>query len=118
ANEPDPGVRAAIEQGRNELTEAELGSLYRELLDRQHHCTTALGWSSYSEMCAECKSIDLAVLHGQTAAFSAESEGGLPAVLGPEVRRTLGIELSELRRSDLARFSRAPEQDRQFPADR
>jgi hypothetical protein len=118
ANEPDAAVRAAIEQTRNELTETELGSLYRELLDRQHRGTTALGWSSYSEMCAECKSIDLAGLHGETAAFGAASEGGLPGILGPEVRRTLGIELSELRRSDLARFFRAPEEDRQFPAGR
>ena len=33
------------------------------------------GWSSYSEMCAECKSIDLAALHFQTAAFNADSDG-------------------------------------------
>src|SRR6185437_242174 len=60
ANEPDPEVRADIEWARNELTESELGTLYRELLERQHRCTAALGWSSYSEMCAEVKSIDLA----------------------------------------------------------
>ena len=38
-------------------------------------------------------------------------------MLEPEVRRTLGIELAELRRSDLPRFFRAPEEDGQFPAD-
>jgi hypothetical protein len=118
ANEPDAEVRAAIEWTRNELTESELGALYRELLERQHHCTAALGWSSYSEMCAECKSIDLAALHFQTAAFNADSDAGFPAMLEPEVRRTLGIELAELRRSDLSRFFRAPEEDAQFAAQR
>ncbi|MGZ4284016.1 MAG: hypothetical protein ACXVHB_07555 [Solirubrobacteraceae bacterium] len=118
ANEADAEVRAAIEWARNELTEHELGALYREVLERQHQCTAALGWSSYSEMCAECKSIDLAALHFQTAAFNAESEAGFPAMLEPEVRRTLGIELAELRRSDLSRFFRAPEEDVQFAADR
>lgn len=118
ANEPDAEVRAAIERKRNELTESELGSLYRELLEHQHRCTIALGWSSYVEMCLECKSLDLAALHFQTQAFSVDSEARFPDVVEPELRRTLGIELAQLRRSDLARFFRAPEQDAQFPADR
>jgi len=118
ANEPDADVRADIEWARNELTESELGTLDRELLERQHRCTAALGWGSYSEMCAEVKSIDLAALHFQTAAFNADSEARFPAVLGPEVQRTLGIDLAQLRRSDLVRFFRAPEEDGQFPADR
>ena len=117
ANEPDAEVRATIEWARNEATESELGGLYREMLERRHRCTAALGWSSYSEMCAECKAIDLAALHVQTAAFNAGSDAGYPAMLEPEVRRTLGIELGELRRSDLTRFFRAPEEDGQFPAD-
>jgi hypothetical protein len=118
ANEPDAELRAAIERKRNELTESELGGLYRELLERQHQCTIDLGWSSYAEMCSECKSLDLAALHVQTHAFSVDSEARYPALLEPEVRRTLGLELAELRRSDLTRFFRAPEEDRQFPADR
>src|ERR1700755_885030 len=36
ANEPDAEVRAEIEWARNELTETELGGLYREMLERQH----------------------------------------------------------------------------------
>lgn len=118
SNEPDADVREAIDCARNELTETELGDLYRELLERQHRCTSALGWDSYSEMCADCKSIDLAALHFQTAAFNTDSEAGFPTLLGPEVRRTLGIELADLRRSDLPRFFRAPEEDGQFAAQR
>ncbi len=116
ANEPDAEVRAAIEWARNELTENELGGLYREMLERQHRASAELGWSSYSEMCTECKAIDLASLHSQTAAFNADSDAGYPAMLEPEVRHTLGIELAELRRSDLLRFFRAPEEDAQFAA--
>jgi hypothetical protein len=118
ANEPDAALRAAIERARNELTESELGSLYRELLERQHACTAALGWDSYSEMCAECKAIDLGGLHGQTAAFNVASGDGYPTLLAPEVQRTLGIGLEELRRSDFPRFFRAAGEDEQFPADR
>jgi hypothetical protein len=117
ANEPDAEVRAEIEWARNELTESELGGLYREMLERQHGATAALGWGSYSEMCAECKALDLAALHVQTAAFNADSDAGYPAIFEPELRRTLGIELAELRRSDLTRFFRAPGEDAQFPED-
>src|SRR6478672_6452872 len=97
ANEPAADVRATIEWARNELTETELGCQYREMLERQHACTAALGWGNYSEMCADCKAIDLAALHFQTAAFNADSDAGFPAMLAPEVRRTLGIELADLR---------------------
>lgn len=116
SNEPDAEVRATIEWARNELTENELGGLYREILERQHRASAELGWGSYSEMCAECKAIDLAALHFQTTAFNADSDAGYPAMLEPEVRHTLGIGLDELRRSDLVRFFRAPEEDAQFAA--
>ena len=118
ANEPDPEVRAAIERARNDLIARELGPLHRELIERQHECTRALGWDSYRSMCAECKAIDLAGLQRQTAAFSAASDASFSQVIEPEIRRTLGIGLEGLRRSDLSRFFRAPEQDGQFPAPR
>ncbi|HEY1508751.1 MAG TPA: hypothetical protein VGF93_07120 [Solirubrobacteraceae bacterium] len=118
ANEPDGAIRAAIERARNELTESQLGALYRELLERQHAGTAALGWDSYSEMCADCKAIDLGGLHTQTEAFNIASEAAYPSLLAPEVKRTLGIELDELRRADFPRLFRAAGEDEQFPADR
>jgi hypothetical protein len=69
-------------------------------------------------MCGHCKRIDLRALSGQTAAFSRDSTASYPRVLEPELRRTLGIGMSELRRSDLPRFFRAAEHDRNFPAER
>jgi hypothetical protein len=118
ANEPDAARRALIEEARLELIERDLGPLHRELIDRQHHSATELGWSSYREMCEECKSTDLGALHEQTAAFAAESETAYPELLDPELRRTLDLSLGELRRSDLSRFFRAADQDRHFPAER
>ena len=118
ANEPDAGRRALIETGRLELIERELGPLYHDLVERQHECATGLGWGSYREMCAECKSLDLDSLRDQTAAFAAGSETSYPELLEPELERTLGIGLSELRRSDLPRFFRVAEQDTHFPAER
>jgi hypothetical protein len=67
-------------------------------------------------MCAELKALDLIGLHAQTEQFSAATEQGYGRVLEPELRRALGIEsLGQLRRSDLPRFFRAPEQDGCFP---
>jgi hypothetical protein len=118
ANEPDPGAREAIERAHLELTERELGALYRELIDRQHESAAALGWDSYREMCADCKSIDLADLERETLAFTAATGASFREVVDPALRRTLGFGLDRLRRSDLPRFFRAPDEDRHFPADR
>jgi hypothetical protein len=118
ANEADAGRRGQIEEAVLSATESELGPLHRELIDRQHERASELGWASYADMCSDCKGVDLAALSGQTAAFSAASASVYPRVLEPELRRTLGIGLPELRRADLPRFFRAAEQDRQFPAGR
>lgn len=118
ANEPDGDRRSLIERARLEVTERELGALYRERIDAQHECAVLLGWSSYGEMCEQCKSLDLAGLQVQTAAFSDRSEASYADVLEPELQRTLGIGLPELRRSDLSRFFRAQEEDEVFPAGR
>jgi hypothetical protein len=118
ANEPDPGRRQEIEQAQLALTETRLGPLHRDLLHTQHRCAAELGWSSYREMCEECKGVDLAGLAGQTAAFSNATAPAFPELLEPELRRAVGRRLDELRRADLPRFFRATEQDRHFPADR
>jgi hypothetical protein len=118
ANEPDAGRRALIEAARVELVESELGTLYRELLERQHDCARTLGWRSYVEMSGDCKGVDLAALAAQTAEFSAATERVYPRLLEPEVRRTFGFGLDRLRRADLSRFFRAPDEDRRFPAER
>lgn len=118
ANEPDSGRRAEIEAGLLAATEEQLGPFHRELIERQHASATELGWTSYVDMCEHCKGIDLKSLSEQAAAFTRNSDDGYPRVLEPELRRTLGIGMSELRRSDLPRFFRAAEQDRYFPAER
>jgi hypothetical protein len=118
ANEPDADVRAEIEHARLELTERELGGLYRELIEHQHDCARRLGWSSYSAMCSECKAVDYEALHAQTLAFSAASEASYAGVVDPVLERALGFGLDRLRRADIPRFFRAPDLDRQFPSER
>jgi len=118
ANEADADRRAEIEAALLAATRERLGPRHRELIECQHACATDLGWASYAAMCAYLKRIDLEALSGQTAAFSRASAQTYPRVLGPELRRTLGIDMSELRRADLPRFFRAAEQDRHFPAGR
>jgi hypothetical protein len=118
ANEPDPERRALIERARLGAIGGELGHLHRELIERQHECAHKLGWASYREMCAECKELELGRLHTQCGAFSAATESRYSEVLEPELRRTLGYGLGELRRSDLSRFFRQPGADGAFPVDR
>jgi hypothetical protein len=118
ANEPDAGRRAEIERALLVATDEQLGRHYRELIERQHDCAVELGWASYVEMCEHCKGIDLTALSEQTAAFAQASAPSYPRVLDPELRRTLGIGIDELRRADLPRFFRASEQDRHFPSAR
>jgi hypothetical protein len=116
ANEPDAERRAEIERAVLAATREDLGAYYQELIESQHACARELGWASYADMCAHCKGIDLKALSEQTAAFSAASAASYPQILDPELRRTLGIGLDELRRADLPRFFRAVEHDRHFPA--
>jgi len=118
ANEADAARRAEIEAALLAATRDQLGPHHRELIERQHACATELGWASYADMCAYLKRIDLRALSTQTAAFADASAPSYPQVLEPELRRTLGIDMSELRRADLPRFFRAAEQDRHFPAAR
>ncbi len=118
ANEPDAGRRAEIEQQRLAATDERLNPLYYELISRQHDHAALLGYGSYREMCQESKGIDLTELRAQTDAFAAATADDYPAVLEPEVRRTLGFGMRDLRRSDLPRFFRAADEDGLFPADR
>ena len=118
ANEADPGRRAEIERALLTATDKQLGSHYRERIERQHACATDLGWSSYADMCEHCKGIDLGALAGQTAAFTRDSAEWYPRLLEPELRSTLGIGFGELRRADLPRFFRAAKQDPHFPGAR
>ena len=116
ANEPDAERRAEIERAVLAATRADLGPHYQELIESQHACARELGWASYADMCAHCKGIDLKALSEQTAAFSAASAASYPQILDPELRRTLGIGLDELRRADLPRFFRVVEYDHHFPS--
>jgi hypothetical protein len=118
ANEPDAERRALIEASRLLVTDEQLNPLYRELIERQHATARELGYESYAQLCATCKSVDLGGLAAQTASFSAATEPVFEPLLDPELRRTLGIGLGELRRSDLPRFFRDPDEDANFPADR
>ncbi len=118
ANEADASRRAAIEAALLAATRDPLGPHHRELIERQHACATELGWASYADMCAHLKRIDLRALSTQTAAFADASAPSYPRILEPELRRTLGIDMSALRRADLPRFFRAAHQDRHFPAAR
>jgi hypothetical protein len=118
ANEPDASVREEIERARLSVTAERLNPLYRELIEGQHETARALGYRNYRELCERCKGIDLAGLARQTGAFTTATDAQFGEVLEPELRRELGIGMTELRSADLPRFFRAVDEDRHFPAPR
>ncbi len=115
-NEPDAARREAIELARMQATDERLNPLYREAAERRQAVSRTLGYANYRELCAVTKALDLEALHRQTEAFARATDADYPRLLDPEVRRTIGIGVDELRRSDLPRFFRAPEEDGRFPA--
>jgi hypothetical protein len=118
ANEPDAARRAAIEAARIAATESEINPIAGEMLERVHALAGELGWPSYRAMCEALKGIDLDALRGQTRAFLRATDDRYEPLVDPELRRTLGFGLAELRRSDLARFFRVAEADALFPEER
>jgi len=116
ANEADAERRAQIERARLEAIETQLNGLYAELIGTHHELARQLGFTSYRELCARCKRIDLGDLQEQTSAFTRRTGPRYPEVVDQPLRAALGFGLEALRRSDIGRFMRAPELDSAFPA--
>jgi len=115
ANEPDSERRAALEAARLELLAEQLNPLHLEVLERTHSLIGELGWGSYADACAELSGIDLDRLAAQARRFLEATDPVYTAVMDPELERVLGMPLAAIRRSDLARFFRAPDLDAAFP---
>jgi hypothetical protein len=118
ANEADAERRAALEEARLERLETDLNPLHRAALERAHELSRELGWPSYRDMYSDLRGIDLEDLARQTGAFVAATDSTYAGVLDPELERTTGLRLGELRRSDLPRFFRAADLDGRFPDER
>jgi hypothetical protein len=118
ANEPDPDRRAAIDLARCEATEDALNPLHRDRIALQHSLAGELGYPSYRDLYATLKRVDFDALAEQTEAFTAATDDQYPRLLEPELRRTVGLGVDELRRSDLARLFRSTDADSAFPGER
>jgi hypothetical protein len=118
ANEPAATRRAAIEDARLAMTEAELTPLARESLERQDALARELGWRSVVGMCSELSGIDLEALGHDAEAVLIGTAARYQEIVEDPLRRALGTGLAETRRSDLPRFFRFAEADDRFPADR
>lgn len=118
ANEPEQDRREAIEQARLALIESELNPLYRQALERVHDLARKLDWSSYRAMYEDLSGIDYVSLERKAHAFSEASEEHFEPIVGPEIKRHLGLGLDRLRRSDIPHFFRSPKHDRLFPPEK
>jgi hypothetical protein len=118
ANEEDAERRAEIEAARNAVLAERLNPLHLEALDRGHAACADLGWPSYLDAYSDVRGLDLRALAGRLDDFARATEGEYASTVDPELERTVGRRLAELRRSDLARFFRASDLDELFPGER
>jgi hypothetical protein len=118
ANEPDSERRAEIEAARNGVLAERLNPLYLERLERSHAACMELDWPSYLDAYSDVRALDLRALARRLDHFVAKTEAGYARTVDPELERTVGRRLGELRRSDLARFFRASQLDQLFPGER
>ena len=115
ANEPDSERREALQQGRLELLEERINPLHEEALQRVHTLVRELGWSSYAEACAQLSGIDLHDLAAQARRLLEATDPVYESIMDPQLERVLECKLAAVKRSDLARFFRAPDLDTSFP---
>ena len=118
ANEPDPGRRAEIEAARNGVLAERLNPLHLEALESVRAACSDLGWPSYLDAYSDVRDLDLRALAAELERFAAATYPGYAGIVDPELERTVGVRLSELRRSDLVRFFRAAHLDGLFPGER
>jgi hypothetical protein len=118
ANEPDAERRAEIEAARNQVLAHRLNPLHREALERAHRACSDLGWPSYLDAYSDVRALDIRELAQRLESFARATEAEYAPTVDPELELTAGLRLGELRRSDLARFFRAPHLDGLFPDDR
>jgi hypothetical protein len=118
ANEPDSERRAAIEAARDAVLAERLNPLHLEALESVHTACAELGWPSYVDAYSDVRALDLRALAGELDRFAEATEPAYSGILDPELERTVGLTLGELRRSDLVRFFRAAHLDGLFPGER
>jgi hypothetical protein len=118
ANEPDAERRAQIEAARNAVLVDRLNPLHLEGLQTVHAACAELGWPSYLDAYSDLRALDLRALAVQLGRFAEATEAGYARTVDPELERTVGRSLDQVRRSDLVRFFRASHLDELFPSDR
>jgi hypothetical protein len=118
ANEPDADRRAEIETARNAVLAERLNPLHHEALESVHAACVELGWPSHLDAYSDVRALDLRALARELDRFAEATEPSYAHIVDPELERTVGLALDELRRSDLVRFFRAPHLDGLFPGER
>jgi hypothetical protein len=118
ANEPDADRREAIENGRLRVLAERLNPLHLEALERVHAACLEVGWPSYLDAYSDVRALDLRELAGRLEEFARATEADYASTVDPDLKRTVGGGLADLRRSDLARFFRAAHLDGLFPGER
>jgi hypothetical protein len=118
ANEPDAARRAEIESARNQVLAERLNPLHRGALDAAHAACRELGWPSYLDAYSDLRAIDLRKLANRLGEFARATAADYPRIVDPELERTVGLRLGDLRRADMPRVFRAPHLDGRFPSQR
>jgi hypothetical protein len=118
ANSTDRAERLALDAARASLVERELAPLRRERLQQEKDFVESLSVAGgYIPTFEALSGIDLAGLAAECSAFLSDTEAMWSDRLPPAVKRSIGVPVRELMRSDALALFRAREFDRFFPGE-
>jgi hypothetical protein len=114
ANSADRAYRAELDDARGAAAAANLNPIREERFEAERNEVATLGVGDYVETIAWLADIDLDALGRQAQTFLADTADMYRDSLARLVKRRLGVEVEELRRSDTSWTFRANEFDAAF----
>lgn len=116
ANTRDRKLRLALDAARSELVEREHAPLRRERLQRERDYIESLGVAAdYNSSFEAVTGISLGALAGSCRAFLRDTQSMWDDTLPGVLKKSLGLRVSEAKRSDALALFRASEYDAAFP---
>ena len=116
ANATDRAERLMLDRARSTLVARELAPIRRERFDREREVVARLDVApSYIEAIEQVSALPLRLLATQCEAFLGDTRDMSRDLLAYTLKRELGVDADDARRSDGLALARAPEFDGAFP---
>jgi hypothetical protein len=114
-NEKDGKRRAEIETARAAVWKATLNPILERKEKEAQRLARELGYPSYVALAEEYRMVNLRQLVGDGEAFRKESDAAYAELLAEVAKKELGMEASQLHRSDIGRMRKAARFEKFFP---